>query len=109
MHKLLLASPITTTCPYTHTSRRELSDDRKARSAGLEPLDSPEVVLDRVGFPRKQQYQKVESLSGGEHRRLHLASVLIERPNLLILDGVCGSCCRPPASECCGCCSSVAA
>jgi hypothetical protein len=36
-----------------------VSDDRRARSAGLEPLDSPEVVLERVGFSRKQQYQKV--------------------------------------------------
>ncbi len=41
----------------------------------------------QLAFPRPRQFQRVSSLSGGERRRLHLASVLVERPNVLILDG----------------------
>lgn len=48
--------------------------------------DTPETILENVGFPRSRQFQRVESLSGGERRRLHLASVLVERPNVLVLD-----------------------
>ncbi|KAI8472336.1 MAG: P-loop containing nucleoside triphosphate hydrolase protein [Monoraphidium minutum] len=47
---------------------------------------SPETLLERLGFPRKRQFQKVESLSGGERRRLHLAAVLASSPNVLVLD-----------------------
>ncbi|GAX75302.1 hypothetical protein CEUSTIGMA_g2747.t1 [Chlamydomonas eustigma] len=65
---------------------REIADDRKASSAGFEQVDTPEVLLEKLGFPRARQHQYVSSLSGGERRRLHLASVLVERPNLLILD-----------------------
>ncbi|GFR43243.1 hypothetical protein Agub_g4303 [Astrephomene gubernaculifera] len=71
---------------------REISDGRKARLASSggqqqqEGGDTPEVLLEKLGFPRPRQYQRVSSLSGGERRRLHLASVLVERPNLLILD-----------------------
>ncbi len=48
-----------------------------------------QVVLEKLGFPRPRQYQRVSSLSGGERRRLHLASVLVAAPNVLILDGAC--------------------
>lgn len=53
---------------------------------GIAAEEPPEVILEKVGFPRARQFQKVESLSGGERRRLHLASVLVERPNVLVLD-----------------------
>jgi len=50
------------------------------------PKQPPEILLERLGFERKRQFQKVESLSGGERRRLHLAAVLASCPNVLILD-----------------------
>ncbi|KAG2502161.1 hypothetical protein HYH03_000648 [Edaphochlamys debaryana] len=69
---------------------REIADTRKTKIAAaggtLEPMDTPEVLLEKLGFARPRQFQKVSSLSGGERRRLHLASVLVERPNVLILD-----------------------
>lgn len=37
-------------------------------------------------FPPKMQQTQVASLSGGEHRRLYLLTVLIKNPNFLILD-----------------------
>jgi ABC-type lipopolysaccharide export system ATPase subunit len=46
----------------------------------------PDVMLFRLGFPYPKQQQYVSSLSGGEMRRLHLASVLALKPNFLILD-----------------------
>jgi ATPase subunit of ABC transporter with duplicated ATPase domains len=46
----------------------------------------PDIMLAKLGFPHQKQAQYVSSLSGGEMRRLHLASVLARRPNFLILD-----------------------
>jgi ATP-binding cassette subfamily F protein uup len=46
----------------------------------------PDIVLERVGFVRSKQQQLCTNLSGGERRRLHLAQVLLSRPNFLILD-----------------------
>ncbi|MDR1156041.1 MAG: ABC-F family ATP-binding cassette domain-containing protein [Bacteroidales bacterium] len=37
-------------------------------------------------FPPEMQYIPVEKLSGGERRRLYLATILIRNPNFLILD-----------------------
>ncbi len=37
-------------------------------------------------FPPETQYTQVEKLSGGEKRRLYLATILIQNPNFLILD-----------------------
>ncbi len=37
-------------------------------------------------FPVKKQQQTISTLSGGEKRRLYLCSVLIRKPNFLILD-----------------------
>ncbi|MCE5256040.1 MAG: ABC-F family ATP-binding cassette domain-containing protein [Spirochaetaceae bacterium] len=45
-----------------------------------------EFLLERFGFPRDFQKQKLRTLSGGELRRLMLVRVLAESPNFLLLD-----------------------
>ncbi|PSN18861.1 multidrug ABC transporter ATP-binding protein [filamentous cyanobacterium CCP5] len=43
-------------------------------------------MLERFLFPPDQQYAPIHKLSGGERRRLFLLRVLMEAPNVLILD-----------------------
>ena len=51
-----------------------------------EGLVSASAMLERFLFPSSQQYSKIGKLSGGEKRRLNLLRVLMEAPNVLILD-----------------------
>lgn len=43
-------------------------------------------LLNRFLFPHNMLNNRVEKLSGGEKRRLYLLTILMQRPNLLILD-----------------------
>jgi len=43
-------------------------------------------LLERFLFPRSTHFNYVSTLSGGEKRRLHLLSILMQNPNFLILD-----------------------
>jgi len=43
-------------------------------------------LLEKFLFDRKQQFDFVEKLSGGELKRLFLCTILIQNPNFLILD-----------------------
>ena len=43
-------------------------------------------LLNRFLFPYEMLNNKVEKLSGGEKRRLYLLTILMQQPNLLILD-----------------------
>ena len=49
-------------------------------------LVSASSMLERFLFPSSQQYSPIGKLSGGEKRRLNLLRVLMEAPNVLILD-----------------------
>lgn len=51
-----------------------------------EGLVSASSMLERFLFPASQQYSPIGKLSGGEKRRLNLLRVLMEAPNVLILD-----------------------
>ncbi len=44
------------------------------------------ALLERFLFPRSRHYDYVSVLSGGEKRRLHLLTILMQNPNFLILD-----------------------
>ncbi|MBQ6688945.1 MAG: ABC-F family ATP-binding cassette domain-containing protein [Bacteroidales bacterium] len=43
-------------------------------------------LLNRFLFPHEMLNSKIERLSGGERRRLYLLTILMQNPNLLILD-----------------------
>lgn len=49
-------------------------------------LISASAMLERFLFPPQAQYSLIGKLSGGERRRLNLLRVLMESPNVLILD-----------------------
>lgn len=49
-------------------------------------MASASQMLDRFLFPPKAQHSYISKLSGGERRRLYLLKVLMEAPNVLILD-----------------------
>jgi ATPase subunit of ABC transporter with duplicated ATPase domains len=47
---------------------------------------TPTALLERLGFSAAHLSTQVKDLSGGQRRRLQLALVLMEEPNVLILD-----------------------
>lgn len=47
---------------------------------------SSSKLLERLGFSRKEFFTRIDELSGGQQRRLALLLVLLEEPNVLILD-----------------------
>jgi ATP-binding cassette subfamily F protein uup len=55
-------------------------------SAGSATALTPGQLLERLGFSTAQLSTPVKDLSGGQKRRLQLLLVLLEEPNVLILD-----------------------
>ena len=47
---------------------------------------TPEQLLERLGFERREFPTFVKDLSGGQRRRLAILCVLMEEPNVLVLD-----------------------
>ena len=65
-------------------------DYLKAVASIVKTADGTEIsasqMLERFLFPSNQQYAPIHKLSGGEKRRLFLLRVLMQAPNILILD-----------------------
>lgn len=47
---------------------------------------TPAKLLERLGFSSKHLYTRICDLSGGQRRRLQLLLILLDEPNVLILD-----------------------
>ena len=47
---------------------------------------SASQMLERFLFPSSMQYTAISRLSGGEKRRLYLLRILMEAPNVILLD-----------------------
>ena len=47
---------------------------------------SASQMLERFLFPPSMQYTTISRLSGGERRRLYLLKILMEAPNVILLD-----------------------
>jgi ATPase subunit of ABC transporter with duplicated ATPase domains len=62
-----------------------VADQRAAYVSGGVEL-SPGQLLERLGFTTAQLSTPVKDLSGGQKRRLQLLLILLEEPNVLILD-----------------------
>ncbi|MBQ9584141.1 MAG: ABC-F family ATP-binding cassette domain-containing protein [Bacteroidales bacterium] len=62
---------------------REIAEE--ARDAGGNPI-AVTTFLQQFLFPVEMFNTHISRLSGGEKRRLHLLTVLMQRPNVLILD-----------------------
>lgn len=73
---------------------KEFGDDRVrqvvSRFSRRTMLDgkemTPSQLLERLGFDKADLNEPVSSLSGGQRRRLALMMILLEEPNVLILD-----------------------
>ena len=49
-------------------------------------MQSPTQLLESLGFDRREFTNRLQDLSGGQRRRLALLCVLLEEPNVLVLD-----------------------
>ena len=47
---------------------------------------SPSAMLERLGFSRDELNARVKDLSGGQRRRFQLLLILLDEPNVLVLD-----------------------
>lgn len=62
-----------------------ISDVKNYITVGDEEISASQLA-ERLGFSPKRQRTPVRDLSGGERRRLQLTRVLMDEPNMLILD-----------------------
>lgn len=74
--------------PVEDQSKRVIDyiEETAAKVDTLDGTITASSMLERFRFDKNKQYLPVERLSGGEKRRLYLVKVLMEAPNVLLLD-----------------------
>ncbi len=65
---------------------RELLATKKASFTVGDRELTPNQMLERLGFPTTQLSTPIRDLSGGQRRRIQLLMVLLDEPNVLVLD-----------------------
>lgn len=65
---------------------RELLATKKASFTAGDRELTPHQMLERLGFPSAQLSTPIRDLSGGQRRRLQFLMVLLDEPNVLVLD-----------------------
>lgn len=63
-----------------------LLSEKYAQSKGLYYKSLTKSALEGLGFNESEQKKKIGSLSGGQKMRVALAKILIEKPDLILLD-----------------------
>lgn len=81
---------------YYHQSGLKFKDNQRVIEVVTEAAEEVELsksqrvsaaqLLEHFLFPRFMHHYMVETLSGGERRRLHLLRILMTNPNFLVLD-----------------------
>jgi ATP-binding cassette subfamily F protein uup len=81
---------------YYDQENRELNDEQRVIDyirEGAERIETADgsfinasQMLEKFLFPPAVQYDRIARLSGGERRRLYLLRVLMDAPNLLLMD-----------------------
>lgn len=74
--------------PFEDLSKRVIDyiEENASKVETLEGTLTASAMLERFMFDKNKQYLPIERLSGGERRRLYLVKVLMEAPNVLLLD-----------------------
>lgn len=71
---------------YADHRVREVVSERSRLTAASGTELSPSQLLERLGFSAAALQTPVKDLSGGQRRRLQLLIILLDEPNVLILD-----------------------
>lgn len=82
----ILSQDLSMLAPFEAHTVRDLLSSLKTRYVVDGKEVSAEQLLERLGFTRKDFMTRIGELSGGQKRRLAIMYVILQEPNVLIMD-----------------------